>query len=326
MAAVTSETKTGQSARQYARYLLFLLLVSALVYPLAFLIVRAPGYEQWGATPYGPMLEYGYDDSSPNADVVVFGDSSAFLDIDPRQIDAALGIQAVVIPSTVGSLPVMRDAPLRHYLEHHAAPKLVVLYFSPWNLNMGHLATGRMFEGEEMLLRHGTRQELWNFFGHYPLELLEFPLRLYSTFGPKMLKAFLHGDNRAARTKAAFGHANYVDPFPTLTDACKLPAEFTAKHSTETLQALAERYTTDRTRAVVYLAPIPSCTGAETVAQGTHPELGAAAPRVLPAQLFADDHYFAHVWPAHVHQSTDVFVERLKQLLAQAQTADAATR
>ncbi len=295
----------------YARYLWGVLLIPALLYPFAFLLVCLPSYEHWATSQWGPMLEYPYN-SKADADVVVFGDSSAFFGIDPRIVNAELGVKTVVLPDTVGSIPVTGDKPLRAYLAHNRQPRLIVFYFSAWNLDFNHTAYGRLFEGEEMMFRHMSGREIAAFGLHHPLELLEFPLRLYSTFGPKMATGKLHHVDREESTEAALGHAEYREPFFPLDASCKIPENYIANTGSESVRALVRRYTTPGTRVAVYLAPIPSCINSADVSTRSFASLGAAQPKLMPAESFAGDPYYAHVRPESVPVASTLFANAVK--------------
>ena len=309
-----SSASSPPSHRRLARYLLILLLIPAVFYPFPFLIATSASYEHWATTQYGPMLEYAYD-AQPQADVVIFGDSTAFIGVDPRILREKFGVRSVVLPDTVGSLPVTGDLPLRTYLAHNRPPRLLVLYFSAWNLDFAQIAKFRLFEGEEMLLRHGSRGEILAFTLHHPTELLAFPFRLYSTFGPKMITAALHHVNREKNTADALGHANFSGSFPSLEPSCLLPAEFLSKTGDESVRALAGRYTTPETQVMVYIAPVPACRNSAAVTGRNFAVVGAEPPQTLPAQDFAGDPYFAHVLPPFVAASTTQFATALQRRL-----------
>ncbi len=298
------------------RYLLVIVLIPIVFYPLPFFIATSPHYEHWASSQWGPMLEYAYNAAPGNADVVLFGDSSAFIGIDPKILNAELAIRSLVLPDSIGSIPVTGDAPLRSYLAHNRPPKLLVLYFSPWNLDFAHIATVRQFEGEEMMLRHGSAREITTFTLHHPAEMLQFPFRLYSTFGPKMITAALHGVDRQRATADSLGHADYNDAsYPPLQPTCTLPASYTDAVGTNSVEELQRRYRTPQTDVMVYLAPVPGCRNSAALATRAYPALQAHAPAILPAPFFAADVDYAHILPAHVPQATALFAEALRQRL-----------
>ncbi len=309
-------TATGSRQKSFAGYLWRVLLIPALLYPVAFVIVLLPSYERWSTAQYGPMLEYPFD-SRADADIVIFGDSSAFLGIDPRVVDAQLGLRSVVLPDTVGSLPVTGDAPLRSYLAHNRAPQLIVLYFSPWNLDFGHMAPARLFEGEEMLLRHMRFGEIATFAVHHPTELLEFPFRLFSTFGPKIVRAALHHVNREANTADARGHADFAEHVPPLSDSCVFPQAFINQRNDSSVRELADRYRTAETNVLVYLAPLPKCRNSVLLSGRSFADLQAMPAALLPAYFFAGDRYYAHVLPPFVTQSSLLLAKVLQKHLHQ---------
>ncbi len=317
-AATLPQARLG---RIFSRYLLILLLVPVLLWPTAFWVVTRPGYERWSTSKWGPSLEYAFNmrDLHPQkADLVIFGDSSAFLGIDPRLIKTQLGLDAVVFPATVGSLPVVGDAPLQMYLAHHPPPKVIVLYFTAWDLDFNHTAKIGLFEGEEMLLRHGSLQAVLAFARHHPSEFFKFPFRFYSSFTPFNLVESFSERNRLHSTADALGHVDYVEVRPPLEPSCEIPAEYLAQTSADSVEALARRYRTPQTRVLVYLAPVPGCKNAGAVAQRSTPQLGAAPPAVLSADFFATDPYYAHIRPNHVARNTALFSGVLRAYLQRA--------
>ena len=301
------------SRRGLSRYLLLLLLIPAIFYPFPFLIATSASYEHWATSQWGPMLEYAYSAQPQNADVVIFGDSTAFIGIDPRILNAESGIRSLVLPDTVGSIPVTGDLPLKTYLAHNRPPRLLVLYFSAWNLDFAHIAKFRLFEGEEMLLRHGSRHDILAFTLHHPTELLVFPFRLYSTFGPKMLAAAMHHVNREQRTAEALGHADFNGSFPPLESSCTIPAEYLSETGDASVAALQRRYSTPETRVIVYIAPVPDCRNSAAITTRSFTALAAAPPQTLPAPFFAGDPYYAHVLPPFVRASTLQFADTLER-------------
>jgi hypothetical protein len=311
--------------RRQLRYLAILLLIPLVFYPLPFFLATSANYEHWATSTWTPMLEYAFT-AHVNADVVIFGDSSAFIGIDPRLIDASLGVKSVVLPDSVGSIPVTGDLPLKSYLAHNRPPKLLVLYFSPWDMDFSQIARFRQFEGQEMLLRHGSWRAILSFAVHQPTELLAFPFRLYSTFGPKMIKAILHHVDRERDVERALGHAEYKEGFAPLKPDCQIPEEYLQKTGVGSVQELKKRYSTPETQVLVYVAPIPACGNSDVETGRSFAEVGAGPPRTLPVAMFAGDPYYAHVLPEYVSDSTAQFVEalrgRLKQTGAAAGNAD----
>ncbi len=304
----------GFTLRQFARSIGWLLLIPAFVYLITFPLVMIPrlGFGQLGISKFGPVLDYGYDVRNANADVVIFGDSSAFIGIDPRVINAELGIKSVVIPNTVGSLPVLGIMPLERYLAHNRPPRLLVLYFSSWNLDYNdpkrqHL----LFEGEEILLRHGSWLEITKFAQQRPQEMLTFPFKVYSTLGWSNLSYAIEHRAHVQDTASFMGHMDYAFSYPPMSDTCKLLASNISNAGDASVRALMNKYQNAGTPVRVYLAPIPGCSNADIFLTNSYPDLGAAKPRVLPPSWFAGDDSDAHIRPAAVAANSRLFARSL---------------
>lgn len=299
----------------FLRFLFWFFLFPVIAYFSAFAIVRSASYEHWSRSQWGPMLDFAFETGRQNADVVVFGDSSAFIGIDPRLVNAKLGIKSIVLPATIGSLPITGDLALQRYLAGNTPPRLLVLYFSAWNLDYQGTKDLFPFEGEEMLFRHARWPEMATFAWHHPLDTLVFPLRLYSTFGTGTLRAMMAGQDRARSTAEALGHADDPDSFPPISDDCLLPKRLLQARSDATVQELARKYTTQGMKVMVYLAPVPACRNAALVLNRQFPALDAAPPAQMPPHGFLADPNFAHIESSFVPQASDLFATALGQRL-----------
>ena len=318
-----SDSRTNQ---RVATFFVWLFLIPGILYLTAIPLVRLPSYEHWGPSHWGPMLDYAWNAQGVNADVVIFGDSSAFLGIDPHLVDNQLGIKSVVLPNTVGSLPVNQDQALESYLAHNSRPRLLVLYFTAWDLNYGATTDTRLYEGEEMLLRHDSLADIARFAVKHPLELPAFPLRNYSTVGPTIVKSILHGDNRAVSTAAALGHVDDREDYPPLGADCSLPARYLKADRVDSVRALASKYKLRGYNVVVYLAPMPACSNAVQLTHGTFDGLALAPPAALPPASFKGDGFYAHINPGSVAQSTQTFISVLRHVIQPHQVEASAGR
>lgn len=304
---------TWKATRPFARFLLWLFAIPAVLYVTAIPLVRMPSYERWGPSHWGPILDFAWNTSGLDADVVVFGDSSAFLGIDPRLVDEQLHLKTVVLPNTVGSLPVTGDQALESYLAHNTKPRLIVLYFTAWDLNYESSADTRLYEGEEMLLRHDTPAQIARFALKHPWELPAFPLRNYSTVGPKIAETLLHGDDREAETSAALGHVDDREDYPPASPDCRLPTRYLNAGKTDSVRALAQKYRGDGYAVAVYLAPLPACSNAVHFANRTYAGLALAPAASLPAGSFKQDGFYAHVIPESVPTASRLFADTLER-------------
>jgi len=314
------------SRRQFARSLAWLALIPAVVYLLTFPLVMIPrlGFDKLGISKFGPVLDYGFEARNVNADVVIFGDSSAFLGIDPRVVNAELGIRSLVIPNTVGSLPVLGAMPLQRYLAHNRPPRLIVFYFTPWNLDYNDPKRHNLlFEGEEILFRYGSFREIAAFALRKPLEFLSFPFKVYSTLGWNNFVYAMHHRDRERTADALLGHMDYSFSYPPMASPCKLPEEYLKSRQDASVRSLVQRYAKAGTQVVVYLAPVPQCSNSQAVLHESFPDLRASKPNLLPPSWFVGDGADAHIRPAYVKANSELFAGMLR---AQAQRSPQGTR
>jgi hypothetical protein len=305
--------------QQFAKALVWTLLVPAVIYILTFAtaVGRGPGLRSLGLSKFGPILDYGYEARGVDADVLIFGDSSAFLGIDPRLIHPEQKNTTAVLPDTIGSLEVTGDLVLRRYLEHNRRPRVLVLYFSPWNLDYeASQQTEFLLEGEEEVLRYGSWADIWRAFAKHPSQFLVFPFQALEPLGIKHIREALRheGVKRGEATATAFGHWDYTLPYPPLNNDCRLRSQYTKPMLHDTIRMMRERYQAEGLQVAVYLAPIPNCSNSESVAAASYADVDAAPPRVVPPGWFADDSFTAHIRPAHVRQSSALFADALSKL------------
>ena len=300
------------------RYLGWLALLALGIYLLPFALVRVPAYDHVVGTYYGPLLDWGFSLRDVNADVVVFGDSTAIFDVDPVAAGKALGLKVVNLPNTIGSLPVTREDVLDQYLRHNRAPRLLVFHFSAWGLDYGNtppVEAPAEFEGQDMLLRHGTLREIAAYFKGNLRDLLEFPLNFYQAVPEPTLVTLYHRAHPFALAAANLGRADYPLHAPALEDACRFPEGYLNRRATAKVDELVARYgTAAGTQTLVYVAPVPACAGAETLASRTYRGGATAPPGVLPANDFGQG--YAHVRVTGVAVSTALFVQAVRRALA----------
>ena len=248
-----------------------------------------------------------------DADVVIFGDSTAFLGIDPRLVSQEIGVSSVVLPNTIGSLPVINDLALERYLEHNRTPRLLVFYFAAWNLDYNHNNQRRLyFEGEEMLLRNGTWSEIGDYALHHPTDALAFPLQLNSTLSPGVLKNAIHGD-RARDVARTLGHRDYSEPWAPMQKSCLIPETYLKQRTEASIQALIQKYQAKHIDVAVYLAPIPDCRNSRSITQRSFGSLASLPPVTLPAGGFADDGFYGHLRPAEVAVASHLLAQAIVQ-------------
>lgn len=292
-------------------FFLWLFFIPVVLYVTAIPLVRVPSYERWGPSHWGPVLDFAFNTQGLNADMVIFGDSSAFLGIDPRVVDQQLHIKAVVLPNTVGSLPVDGDQALEYYLAHNTRPRLIVLYFAAWDLDYASSKDTHLYEGEEIMLRHGSWSQILRFALQHPLELPAFPLRDYTSIGSTWIQSLLHKTDRMQETAKALGHVDDREDYPALAKDCRIPSRYLDARNDTAVRTLAAKYRERGYKVAVYLAPMPDCSNARALPDKTYDNLALAPPAKLPPSDFKGDGLYAHVQPESVPAASHLFAQTI---------------
>jgi hypothetical protein len=303
--------------RQLVRYFLILIAIPAVFYVPPVFLVRLPSYSHWSGFADSPTLNYAFEAAGQNADVVIYGDSSANHAIDPRQMSAALGVSVVDLPSNLSVLLVDDDLPLRHYMEADRPPKVIVLYLAAWDLDYRHMDinSNPLYTGLDILGRYGTSKEIYSFIKAHPTMALQFPFMFYpANFG---VDGLLHRGllrQRAIEVVATKGYAALVVGSHA-TSSCVIPIGLIDRIGFDGIGQLIKKYSTPRTKVLVYVASVPSCTNAQAVVDRARQVLPTAPPKIMPASLFVDDNYYVHLFAEGVPQATSNLIEAVRPFL-----------
>jgi hypothetical protein len=308
------------SLKSQARtFLMTLLVISAVMWALPWGLMRLPRFLVWSGTYFGSMLEYSFVASSTgtNADVVIFGDSSALFGIDPLLMSAETGLKVVNLPNAISSLPVTDDMALQRYLEHNAPPRLLVFYFAPWNLDYRNVSsTQALYEGEQMLARHGSLGQLLAFARSHPSEAGLFPFRFYSINSLTVFLSHLRRWHEDPPIVRSMGHADLVlATSKLLKPSCRFPEKLLHQSQVDSALDLAKKYGDRATAVMFYIAPVPHCENAELLKAGPYSELSAAPPQEMEPNLYDDDGYFIHLDHRGVPPATNQLVTAVQAAL-----------
>lgn len=308
--------RLDDSAGTVVRYLWTMSATMAVLFVLPFLLVRSGVYDSINPSFYARPLNFAFNTAGQNADVVLFGDSTALLGIDPSQMSSALGVKVLNLVNTQPSLVVNDDLTLRRYLASNRPPRLVVFYFAPWDFDYGHtdFDARPTYEGQELLLRQGTRNELSTFIRRRPMEALEFPLKFYATALQLTLHRVSH-PHQYEQLAATHGHLDNTDP-TVLSNSCSFPPFLVDNVHFAWVRSMAKRYATPETRTFFYVAPVPACANAQAVLSRPYDRLPAAPPVQVPPQFFSNDIRYIHPRPFAVPQLTRNLTDAVRPLLA----------
>ena len=329
MASLVQETQAAEAQTRFPprrtvflRFLVCLVALPLFLYLLPFAVIRTQAFIRFAGSEFSPSLDYSFTTAGQNADIVIYGDSSAFYGVSPLQMSNDLGMKVINLPNTGGSLPVIDDLPLRYYLSVNRAPKLIIFYFSPWDLDYSHEDSKFLYEGEEVLLRHGSAKEIAAFALKHPFDALEYPFMAYST-GPKAaIVSALHHTDRFRAIAANRGHLDSASvsaggrkAVTNIQSPCVIPHSYIGKGS-QSVQELRAKYANGSTRTLVFLAPVPTCDNVNAIINRDYSEVGAVRPTTLPTASFRNDGMFIHLDPSAVPATTVALSAAVKQALA----------
>jgi hypothetical protein len=305
----------ASSPSRMRRYLCWFAGTGAVYFLLPLVLLRLPSFERWGGTIYGPAMDFGYRTAGMNADVVLFGDSAVLYGVNPSLISRQLGLKVVNLPSTAGSLHVTDDLVLQRYLQNNRPPRLIVFYFPPWELDYHAEPSQALFEGEEMLLRHGTLRQIAAFTRKEP-SILQFPLQFYVNSPKVALMAALRHQDRTTSIETTMGHMDTQVSRTHLTRPCMIPQRFVDPSGIASVEELAARYRSPARRILIFLAPIPACGNASELIGRTYDRVPAAPPREMSPELYLADPYYIHLDPSAVPAASKALAEAIRDDLA----------
>jgi hypothetical protein len=302
---------TSTSAESVGRhYLLCLLLVPLLGYLFPFIAESMSPLNNRSISQWGQILDYGYNLNNENADIVIFGDSSALYGIDTPLLSQRLGMKVMNIPGSSGSLQVTGDSMLRRYLAGNRPPRLIVFYFTPGNLDYMSMQSSFSYEGDEQILRHESLAGWIQLARRRPEDVFLFPFRFYMT--PSKLTRFFD-PGRLGKIEVKQGHTPITGAV-VQTKNCSLPEKSFLQADTKSVQELVKNFSSAQTRTLVYLAPLPRCQHSSEIAAVHYPGIDAQPPAVLPSEGFERDEFYVHPLGSTTASVTDLLANRIQSL------------
>ncbi len=225
--------------------------------------VQQPGYPEHNTDPTTLLQDSGFRLRGKQCDVLIYGDSTANVGIDPRVITAGTGLSACNIAVTRPVIDDLGGLPLDAFLEHNPRPKLLVLQFgpedfypakSPWE----HAAP---FSPLLMLSRDVPRPSALRIMLRHPAETSQFVLFLLKDeFAPSMANNEARSqDFHHALQHAAESNGQLNLPFPAQTECLASGLPLYGPLDPQWSKRWRERYEAKGIPVLIRLAPVPSC-------------------------------------------------------------------
>ena len=143
------------SRRRFYLYLLPILLFPVLLIATAFFVVPTDWFQQRADSTY--LVNFGYATrlSGQDCPVLIYGDSTAMVGVDPRVITARTGLHACNIAEFEGMTLVTHTLLVDEFLAHNPRPRFLVFLYTPEDLSLPYdWSKVSTFEATSFLLRH----------------------------------------------------------------------------------------------------------------------------------------------------------------------------
>ena len=154
-----------------------------------------------------------------------------------------------------------------------------------------------------MVLMHDSNPELLHYLRKHPRNLLMFPLHFYASSNRLADIAYLrpHEDPRVED-----GHIVQLGHEIPMESDCSLDL-LRISHSGEDVSVRegVSKFTVPGTQTVVVISPLPNCKHIEMMQNRPHPGLDIPPLQVLPAPMFREDSWQAHMLTEAIGPSTD---------------------
>lgn len=238
-------------------YCVALALVPVISVASSFFVARSSFYIRHQRNSYLAISDYPFTLRDENCDVVIYGDSSALTGVSPSVIEAGTSLRACNIaqPNTV--LAIAGTLALDSYLKRNVAPRFLIFQFTAPDFAPID-AHGKLYEeGALQLVRHKADLETLLLFARHPIEALEFSEFILRT-------AFVERDWTTGtydRSWAEVQAANGLFSVPALPLENCLGALDVRAPDAAWILGLREKYSSGKTRVVIYAAPYPECDG-----------------------------------------------------------------
>lgn len=297
-ASKESETRTdsGSERGTSAGYLWTVLCLPLLVLFLAFPLARTNWFLHHNG--YPPLRSVGYGDrlKQANCDVVIFGDSTALVGLEPSVVERATGLTACNIAEGMPLLIVNGFTPLDHYLRQNRPPRYLVFMFLPRDFH-GIQEWGEPVEGIGYLLRYDlTSQSILKLMLHSSksFEFAQWAWRAVVTdlvqsaelslsVTPKRSDTKEDPEDERIRRKGAY---NPYHKAPG--NACMGPKEAPLPAQAGWIEETRRRYGVNGTTVIFNSAPVPECDPFRDFNERNIRGLHDNTFQALPASMFSD--------------------------------------
>ena len=276
----------------YGRYLAWLLLVPLLVLLLTFPLAASQSFLHISRRPLWHATHYRYVmPPRQDCDVVIAGDSSGMIGVDPQALEARSGWKTCNLALPYVGTAIAGTRVLDDYLAHNQAPRFIVFHFSGNHLRHPQIDEDNgIVDAWLMADEHFPAAEAAQLFAAHPLDTLRFVTAVWKEFlaTKQILRPDWSGASYRQSMQVQAEERGWL-PERGTTPEVVCGWQPSAIHTERAyLDALKARYSRGGTKAVVWANPARDCDQHLSEYRANAAALGLAPAQVYDRSLFFD--------------------------------------
>jgi hypothetical protein len=248
--------QTGARLRLYL-YLAPLFLVPLLIMAFAILVVPTQWFAEHSGDPFLVTLGYGAQLRDADCRIVVYGDSTAMIGVNPDVIQRRTGLSTCNIAETEGMSMINGTMVLDQFLEHNPRPQFIVFLYAPEDLDpQSQRSNPSVTTFEAVTYRFRQPNKLMSV-----IALMRYPEDFFSwaIHGARWAMDSVHSKPLPPETKLlrfkTHGQSGLKDPL--LTSCAALP--HTSPPNKKWVNSLRSKYGANGTTVLVDAMLLPDC-------------------------------------------------------------------
>jgi hypothetical protein len=287
----TPQTAPGQ-APHFRRYLAVVLLLPLAAFLLTFPLAASQAYlrisrrQLWHATHYRFVQP-----AQQNCDLVIAGDSSGMIGVDPHFIQARTGWTTCNLGLPYIGTALAGTRVLDDYLAHNRPPRFIVFHLSNNHLRRPALDEDNgVVDGWLMVDEHFLFTEKLRIFAGHPLNTLRFVSAVWKGFlatKPILRPDWSGATEREDMARQQAEHGWMPQPGTAAEVVCDWQ-DRDIQADRRYLDALIQRYSLGPTRAVIWTNPARDCDTHISDYRRNAQQLGLEPTAVYSRSLFTD--------------------------------------
>ncbi len=243
----------------------FLLIAGTLLWMSLPVYANRAHYAYLADTGYGMRLKHA------DCDIVVYGDSTSLVGIEPSLIEQRTGLKTCNLAEVAGVQVINGLLVLDTYLQNNRPPKFIVFNYAPENLTPAtQWKEVSTFEGVFFALKYRPDAAFWRAALHNPNELMDDAELGFRTGVEWLVQPKLPASVLQVRDTS---HGRVPEPAQPLTNCPAIVAE--RAPDVAWLASLRQHYATHGTRVLIDVTPMPPC----------DPGLAFYQQRITPASI-----------------------------------------